>query len=259
MNDLMDICKDDEIVQSIPELYTEQQFKAVDAHITRFFGECSTVFHELHSPDIHCDIYVVPHKDEQYSEYVTLITHGSGAHVMNVPSEFASAGFKRAEYMISLPAQWNVKSFNEADFWPIRLLKVLSRLPIKEDAWLGPYHTVGLTDDFAAGTGFKGVILLPALALRNNDDWPKAGICKLPYDEDNVNFYQVIPLYENELNYALEHGSVALLKCFGSDLSYVVDKSRASCVAKYKRFSKAQVTKKAPKAKAPKAPSQKFG
>lgn len=231
MSDLLEQGIENAICGLLPELYTEPQFKAVDAHINKFFGKCSTVFHELLSPDIHCDIYIVPTRETQYIDFVTLITHGAGAHVMNVPSEFSDAKLTRAEFMISLPIAWDVKSSKDDDYWPIRLLKVLSRLPIEEDSWLGPYHTISLPEDFATGTGFKGVILLPAVAMRPDQDRSAAATCELPEHAGDVNFYQVFPLYQDELDLALEEGSLELLKCFGPELGFVVNKSRPSCVA----------------------------
>ena len=186
-----------------PELYDEVQFQAVDEHIAKFFGECSGVFHELISPDIHCDIYIVHAKDQDDRAFFNLITHGTGAHVMNVPDKFASA-----------------------DYWPIRLLKVLSRLPIEEDSWLGPYHTVSLPDGFAQGTDFTGVLIVPALSVSVGADREEASICELPFGEGDVNFYQVIPLHQDELDFAVDHGSIELLKRFGDQMSYIIDPTR---------------------------------
>lgn len=211
-----------------PELYDEVQFQAVDEHIAKFFGECSGVFHELISPDIHCDIYIVHAKDQDDRAFFNLITHGTGAHVMNVPDKFASADVYRAEFVVSLPSNWKVDSSVEIDYWPIRLLKVLSRLPIEEDSWLGPYHTVSLPDGFAQGTDFTGVLIVPALSVSVGADREEASICELPCGEGDVNFYQVIPLHQDELDFAVEHGSIELLKRFGDQMSYIIDPTRPS-------------------------------
>ena len=44
----------------VPEVYTEEEMEAVEAHIQQYFGKFENVFHELSSPDIHVDICVVP-------------------------------------------------------------------------------------------------------------------------------------------------------------------------------------------------------
>ena len=51
--------------------------------------------HELASPDIHVDIYVIPPRAEH--EYYTLVTCGMGAHKMEVPDELKNEQLERAE------------------------------------------------------------------------------------------------------------------------------------------------------------------
>ena len=56
----------------VPEVYTEEEMEAVEAHIQQYFGKFENVFHELSSPDIHVDICVVPPSgDRDY--YLSLI------------------------------------------------------------------------------------------------------------------------------------------------------------------------------------------
>jgi hypothetical protein len=42
--------------KKLPELYTEVEMNAVEAHISSHFGEYKNVLHEMVSPDIHVDI-----------------------------------------------------------------------------------------------------------------------------------------------------------------------------------------------------------
>ena len=190
----------------VPEVYTEEEMEAIEGHIQQYFGKFENVFHELSSPDIHVDICVVPPSKERY--YYTLVTMGMGAHRMNVPEELAEYKLERAELAIALPGNWKLKREdlkNERWYWPIRLLKTLARLPIASDTWLGFGHTMDNEEDFA-----KGTKLCAAILTGPQDTEDGSEVCILPSGEE-VNFYQVIPLYREELEYKMEHDADALL------------------------------------------------
>ena len=190
----------------VPEVYTEEEMNTVEGHIEQYFGKFENVFHELDSPDIHVDICVVPPSEER--DYYTLVTMGMGAHRMNVPEELAEYKLERAELVIALPGNWKLKHEdlkNERWYWPIRLLKTLARLPIASDTWLGFGHTMDNEDDFA-----KDTKLCAAILTGPQDTEDGSEVCTLPNDEE-VNFYQVIPLYRDELEYKMEHDADALL------------------------------------------------
>ena len=190
----------------VPEVYTEEEMEAVEGHIQQYFGKFENVFHELSSPDIHVDICVVPPSEER--DYYTLVTMGMGAHRMNVPEELAEYKLERAELAIALPGNWKLKHEdlkNERWYWPIRLLKTLARLPIASDTWLGFGHTMDNEENFA-----KDTKLCAAILTGPQDTEDGSEVCILPSGEE-VNFYQVIPLYREELEYKMEHDADALL------------------------------------------------
>ena len=196
----------DEEEFSNPEVYTEEEMEAVEGHIQQYFGKFENVFHEIVSPDIHVDICMVPPTEER--DYYTLVTMGMGAHRMNVPEELAEYKLERAELAIALPGNWKLKHEdlkNERWYWPIRLLKTLARLPIASDTWLGFGHTMDNEDDFA-----KDTKLCAAMLTGPQDTEDGSEVCILPSGEE-VNFYQVIPLYREELEYKMEHDADALL------------------------------------------------
>ena len=189
-----------------PETYTAEEMRAIEEHIQQYFGKFENVFHELGSPDIHVDICIVPPSEEK--DYYTLVTMGMGAHRMNVPEDMAEYKLERAELAISLPGYWKLKGEDLKDeqwYWPIRLLKVLARLPIASDTWLGFGHTMDNLEDFAEGTELCAAMLINPQNTEDGSD-----VCVLPNGED-VNFYQVIPLYREELEYKMEHDADALL------------------------------------------------
>ena len=216
----------DEEEFSNPEVYTEEEMEAVERHIEQYFGEVENVFHEIVSPDIHVDICIVPPSKER--DYYTLVTMGMGAHRMNVPEELAEYKLERAELAIALPADWKLDQESMKDekwYWPIRLLKSLARLPINCDSWLGHGHTVGNREPFADNTKLCTATLI---GLQDTEDGSE--VCTLPGGEE-VNFYQVIPLYEDELDYKLEHDVDALLNKMRG-ISFVVNPTRQNAITR---------------------------
>ena len=210
----------------VPEVYTEEEMEAVEGHIQQYFGKFENVFHELSSPDIHVDICVVPPSEER--DYYTLVTMGMGAHRMNVPEELAEYKLERAELAIALPGNWKLKHEdlkNERWYWPIRLLKTLARLPIASDTWLGFGHTMDNEDDFA-----KDTKLCAAMLTGPQDAEDGSEVCILPSGEE-VNFYQVIPLYRDELEYKLAYDADALLDKMNG-ISFVVEPDRQDAITR---------------------------
>lgn len=211
---------------SEPEVYSEDEMSAIEQHIKNTFGEFENVFHELVSPDIHVDICVVPPSEER--DYYTLVTMGMGAHRMNVPEELAEYKLERAELAIALPSDWKLDEESLKDerwYWPIGLLKVLARLPISNDIWLGFGHTMDKQSPFAEDTKLTAAILTGPQGVEEGGE-----VCTLPNGEE-VNFYQVIPLYEDELDYKLEHDVDALLNKMRG-ISFVVNPTRQNAITR---------------------------
>ena len=210
----------------VPEVYTEEEMEIVEGHIQQHFGAFEHVFHELASPDIHVDICVVPPSEER--DYYTLVTMGMGAHRMHVPEELAEYKLERAELAIALSKDWKLKQEDMKDdrwYWPIRLLKSLARLPIASDTWLGWGHTMDNQEPFAPDTELCAAILTGPQGTEDGSEF-----CTLPGGEE-VNFYQVIPLYRDELEYKLAHDADALLDKM-EGISFVVKSDRQDAITR---------------------------
>ena len=153
---------------------------------------------------------------------------GMGAHRMNVPEELAEYKLERAELAIALPANWKLKHENLKDerwYWPIRLLKVLARLPIASDTWLGFGHSMDNEQPFAENTRLCAALLTGPQGTKEGSE-----VCTLPGGEE-VNFYQVLPLYRDELEYKMEHNADALLDKM-EGISFVVEPTRQDAITR---------------------------
>ena len=196
--------------ETVPQYYyTEKEIEKVTAYIEQQYGKSELVAHEMVSPDIHCDIVIVPPTDEL--PFYKLVTMGAGAYKMKLPNELKSEVCDRAEYVIFLPKDWNIKSDKEEDWWPIRMLKTIARLSVNSDDWLCYSHTVNLTEDgspIAGNTKFNSCVLIESRGKDNQYVKP----LKLGLFAKKVAFYQLYPLYQEELEYKLEHSFDELME-----------------------------------------------
>jgi tetratricopeptide (TPR) repeat protein len=180
------------------ERYTPEELDALEAHIEKYFGSYRNVYHEIESPDIHVDIAVIEPGAER--NYYTLVTMGMGAHKMKAPPDLENQN--RAEVMVCLPPDWNLDDLeDERWYWPMRWLKILARLPINEDSWLGWGHTIPNGEPFADNTKLCTILL-----LNPGEFGEKSACCTLPGGE-KVNFYQLIPLYEEEAQFKIKNNA----------------------------------------------------
>lgn len=189
-----------------PEMYSEDEIDIIEKHIEHYYGNFEFVFHEKVSPDIHVDICLIPPSEE--CNWYTLVTMGMGAHLMNVPNQLKEDQLERAELVICLPEYWKLDKEHLKDekwYWPIRLLKELARFPGENNTWLGWGHTVSYDGPLSYTTELCASILInpPCGNIGGNT-------CTLP-DGEEVNFYQIIPLYGDQLEFKLKNGTQKLL------------------------------------------------
>lgn len=203
--------------------------EAVEKHITEHVAEPESVFHELVSDLIHVDVHIV--KPGPDRPFYTLVTSGMSEAPMNGQGE--EGPFQcYAELCVLLPPDWKLDQDDfkdERNYFPIRWLKQLARLPHEYDTWLGYAHTIPNGDPaepLAPGVGFIGWIILPSVSLSPD-------LLTLKIDEQReVNFFCIIPLYQDEMDYKLQRGGDALTDLFDKHrLSDVIDIHRPSVVS----------------------------
>lgn len=177
-----------------------------------FPGREISVLHEIMSELVHIDVYLM-HPSEREPFYV-LFTGGMSDLAMTLPEDLLPQyqHLERAEVMIFLPADWNIRGIGgvaadtaQRDYWPVGLLKSLARFPHEYDTWLGHGHSMPNGEDYTPydeSTALCGVVLT---GLRDDIGLMSAR------DGTPVNFYMAVPVYREEMEYKLEHGADALL------------------------------------------------
>lgn len=179
---------------------SENDLNAYEKMVTDHIGEFDTIFHEIVSPDLHIDI--IPVFPSEKRDYYTLITMGMGGYSMPVPSNYGR--MNRTEIAIRLPKDWNIQSTNEGKwYWPIRMLKILARMPYNEKSWLGLYHDIDFGDSFSEDTELCGVML----------DFFDKDIAPLTLGNgDQLVIYNAIPIYRSEMKFKNVENAQALIE-----------------------------------------------
>lgn len=185
--------------------------EAISDHIEKHLGKVEMVYHELISHLVHVDVHWV--KPSEALPFHILVTSGMSDKPMNAPQ--GAEDFRYAEVCVLLPPDWPLVNSDqqmnkdERSYWPIRWLKIVSRFPHDFNTWLGWGHTLPNGADaepFADNTKFGCMLLLPPLSL------PRDFLELKINEEKSINFYCLIPLYKEEMNYKMEKGVDALVE-----------------------------------------------
>ena len=190
------------IDEDTPEPYSIAEWDIVEGHIKKHLGETDDGF----SVDMYLNeffrtpvnIFIIPPAKDRKS--IIAVTSGAGVRLMDTDLSERS---ERAEFMILLPPDWDC----EKDDWPVDHLLDMAEAQVSYAEHLGPGHIEPNDSEnnaFAKNTKLCGSML--AVPRVFSDD---AILCKLP-GGDEVRFWQAVPLYASEMEYAEENGAEAL-------------------------------------------------
>lgn len=191
-------------------------------HIEKYLGEIENVFHEEITENYHLDIYHVPPTKNGF--YHKLITYGVSKIKLEKDRELHSS--KYVELIVCLPALWykGENHYKEIQYgWPYRWLVEISQKLILEAAypWYGFNNNGQRIYPVANNTKQCGFIpLQPTLV---NPEFNKFKIAQDKF----VDFFNIVPLYEEEINFRINRGMKAFEKKFyGNGITELIDINR---------------------------------
>lgn len=209
----------------------EECIEEISNHIEKHIGKVRMVFHEIVSDTVHIDIHHVT-PTEKYP-FHTLITSGMSDLPMKIPQEVNAPAY--LELVLTLPTYWQLDQEsmqNDKWFWPIALMKYLARFPHKYDTWLGWGHTMpngNPAENYSDNTKLNGIILFSPMSYPAEFEHLDIN------QEKTISFVSIAPLYQQEMDFKLKEGGVALLeKLLDANITDIINEER-DCVIK-KRF-----------------------
>lgn len=217
----------------VPPDMSDSSMEAICNHMQQHVGPTETVLHEIVSDRVHIDVHVVLPNEK--SEDIILFTTGMSDLPMAAPE--GAEEFRFAELVMALPAGWPIQkaSFeDEANYWPVRWLKILARMPHLQKTWLSYGHTVP-TDDppkpFAPKTEMCCMLLMPPYCL------PSEASELVVRDDKVIHFWMPVPIHADEMQFKLDYGAGALEDKFeDGDMQIALNPGRKSVLKKKKRF-----------------------
>ena len=198
--------------------YTAEERAYIERYITDAFGPIAQTFYDADKDAMRVDIAVTePTADRRF---YTLSTIGMGANRMRVPEALEERNAAFAELTVCLPAGWDLMN----DSWPFHMLKTTARFPFDNHDMLGvgnAYH-----GSIMKGSNFAGAFVIPAATRRRVSTrlmMPNGRI---------VNYYLLLPLYEDEWDYiTTRRDSASFWERYSERVgSIVVDPERESCI-----------------------------
>ncbi|MCR5122031.1 MAG: DUF2185 domain-containing protein [Ruminococcus sp.] len=195
--------------------YSKKEYDALTDHIVRHFGAIVNMCSQKEYPAFKVEVAEIPPADGRGRDYYTYVTIGIGAHIMKVPFSFGDMVPERCELVMYLPADID----DEMRRWAVSYLCTIGRLPIERNTWSSYGHI------FSNGRPiFKGTKLFASTLIEIQDADEEASVCTLP-NEESVTFYQVFPLYKEEVDFKFAHGLAALIEKM-PHISAVIDPER---------------------------------
>ncbi len=180
----------------------------VIAHLQQCFGPVELLLCNEVVTGLPISVHIVRVKGTK--PYAVLATSGMSSKAMRVPE--GAEQYEFAELLMYLPADWPVEKdiVNDAKYdWPIEWLRRIANFPHENNTWIG-WPSATFTngeppEPFSENTGLDSF-----LVLDNSDDMPELINSK----GNRVQFYEMYPIYMEELNLINDKGVDALLDKF---------------------------------------------
>ena len=181
---------------------------ALRNHLRAHLGPAENVWHEVVSEFVHIDVHI--HEPTPQCPALVLVTEGMSRLPMTVPKERSDRRW--AELVLCLPRDWPLGPEDIKDarnYWPLRWLYTLARLPHQYGTWLGFGHTIPNGDPprpFASDTELCCWLLTPpAIFAKGFGHVPLAS-------GETLHLYTPIPIHRSEIEFKQKRGAEPLIE-----------------------------------------------
>jgi Suppressor of fused protein (SUFU) len=196
----------------------ESHLEEITAHVERCYGPVRRVLHEVISDRVHVDVLIADVAEDH--PYITIVTSG----MSDLPMQSKDGGPSRCEVMMRLMANHPLSQeafADEANYWPIRKLKMLARMPHLLGSSFAAGHTIATDppEPVHPGSEFCALGLLEPLDPQARTIRTKDGL--------EIALLQVVPMYREELEWKLKQPTLsALAELFDAESFRVAYKGR---------------------------------
>ncbi len=185
-------------------MYTGAQLEEISQFIETAFGTSSGyIVHEIESEHVHTDTFILspPGGGKTY------VTCGMSTRPMETPR-----GPAHCELVLKAATPFQDTGKESAVI--VSQITDLTKLPFRDNTWYGVGHTVNTHKKFAEQFGYSYFLFAPT------------GISfHFTQSKDPITFLQLIPIYEEEREWCVEHNSLAfldkLLETYGEDACFI--------------------------------------
>lgn len=200
--------------------YTVEQRAELTHHIEKYFGPISFIISQVVIKDLKLDIAVIEPSISRNRNFYILVTMGLGAYQMphnqhpydnnsnfsyedDSNDEAESDKVDRCELVMMLDPDFKIPSADEDHYWPVRLLKEISQLAVKQGTYLDWGISYTKHKPFAPDTE-----LCYALLCGLNKIFEAKAQAVALEDDIFVGFYLVLPLYKDEFETLLDIANI---------------------------------------------------
>ena len=209
---------------------TNEKFsKKLDKYLSKQFGKESSVLKTFSFDNQ--QIQIIKFASTKKRDYQILATKGLSSFKMNVPQKAAKLKLDRAELVIRVPKDWNFTENNSEistnKNWQVNALQESALLPLQENSWLhwSKIMPNGNFQPYSQNTKLCGSILIKPIFLKRG-----AEFCKLSKTDD-INFYELLPLYKEEIEFYEKNNAEKLLTKLGGYIVLPPDENRMNICA----------------------------
>ena len=178
-----------------------QQRKLIEQHFETHLGGVDKILDDHRGDKYHIDIYILPPNDKR--SYGVMATSGMSDYGMNMPPKLKL--FQHGELYIKLPPDWPypMEELKQDDYaWVISNLFMLPRSVHNNRTFFWNGQAIDNDEPFATNTVLSGFLV----KYPNTIDIPVEFNMLKVNPQKAICFYQLIPLYNEEMDFLEKHG-----------------------------------------------------